>query len=142
MNGFDDSELVAYMKKLEKAQKIIDAEFMKAAKAIGLEFMRSVKIRTPKGLTGKLNQNWQCEVNKKGNTYIINVFNTVEYASFVESGHRQEVGRYVPAIKRRLTKPWVEGKFMMKLTEAEIEEKIPAIVQTIENKLAEVLGGL
>ncbi len=131
MNGFDDSELVAYMKKLEKAQKIIDAEFRKAAKAIGLEFMRSV-----------LNQNWQCAVSKKGNTYIINVFNTIEYASFVESGHRQEVGRYVPAIERRLTRPWVEGKFMMKLTEAEIEEKIPAIVQTIENKLAEVLGGL
>ena len=40
MNGFDDSELVAYIKKLEKAQKIIDAEFRKAAKAIGLEFMR------------------------------------------------------------------------------------------------------
>ena len=132
MNGFEDSELVGYMKKLEKAQKIIDAEFRKAAKAIGLEFMRSVKIRTPKGQTGKLHQNWQCAVSKKGNTYIINVFNTVEYASFVESGHRQEVGRYVPAIERRLVRPWVEGKFMMKLTEAEIEKKFQQLFRQLK----------
>lgn len=34
----------------------------------------------------------------------------VEYASYVELGHHQEVGRYVPAIGKRLVRPFVPGK--------------------------------
>jgi phage gpG-like protein len=34
----------------------------------------------------------------------------VEYAPFVELGHHQEPGRYVPAIKKRLVKDWVPAK--------------------------------
>ena len=31
----------------------------------------------------------------------------VKYAPYVELGHHQQPGRYVPAIKRRLVKSWV-----------------------------------
>ena len=34
----------------------------------------------------------------------------VEYAPYVELGHHQEVGRYVPAIGKRLVRPFVPGK--------------------------------
>ena len=34
----------------------------------------------------------------------------VDYAPYVELGHTQEPGRYVPAIKRRLVRAWVDGK--------------------------------
>ena len=34
----------------------------------------------------------------------------VEYAPYVEFGHHQEVGRYVPAIGKRLVRPYVPGK--------------------------------
>lgn len=34
----------------------------------------------------------------------------VEYAVFVERGHHQEPGRYVPAIKKRLKASFVPGK--------------------------------
>lgn len=34
----------------------------------------------------------------------------VEYAPFVELGHHQEPGRYVPAIGKRLVKDWVPAK--------------------------------
>lgn len=34
---------------------------------------------------------------------------TVNYAIYVHEGHRQEVGRYVPAIERRLVQPYVRG---------------------------------
>lgn len=33
-----------------------------------------------------------------------------EYAPHVEYGHRQQVGRYVPAIGKRLKAPYVEGQ--------------------------------
>ena len=39
---------------------------------------------------------------------------TVKYAYFVHEGHRQEVGRYVPAIGKRLVSPYVKGKPFMK----------------------------
>lgn len=34
----------------------------------------------------------------------------VEYAPYVEFGHHQQPGRYVPAIGKRLVKDYVEGK--------------------------------
>ena len=34
----------------------------------------------------------------------------VKYAPYVELGHHQEPGRYVPAIGKRLKKSWVEPK--------------------------------
>ncbi len=96
MSGYDDSDVQEFLKRLERAQSIIDSEFMQAAKDIGLAFLKEVKERTPKGLTGKLNQSWKMEVSKNGNVYEVIAFNPMEYASFVESGHRQQVGRYGP----------------------------------------------
>ncbi len=44
---------------------------------------------------------------------------TVRYAPFVEFGHKQEVGRYVPAIKRRLVQPFVKrNPFMERIRSA------------------------
>lgn len=39
---------------------------------------------------------------------------TKDYAPHVEFGHRQEVGRYVPAIKRRLVQPYVHGQYFLR----------------------------
>ena len=38
----------------------------------------------------------------------------VEYAPFVELGHRQEPGRYVPAIGKRLKRAWVPPKAFLR----------------------------
>ena len=48
-----------------------------------------------------------------GKEYSLDITNPVHYASYVEFGHRQEVGRFVPAIGKRLKKPWVEGQFIL-----------------------------
>ena len=66
------------------------------------------------------------EVVKKGRTYFIVLSNPVHYASYVEYGHRT-----------RDHKGWVEGSFMMKLSEDEINEELPAI---LEGKLEKFLG--
>lgn len=44
------------------------------------------------------------------------VFPTTKYAPFVHEGHRQEVGRYVPALGKRLVQPFVKGKPWLKWT--------------------------
>jgi hypothetical protein len=73
-------------------------------------------------------------VDHSGSTHSITITNPVHYASYVENGHRQQPGRFVPAIGKRLKKPWVEGQFMMAKSEAEVKAEIPAVLQRRLNK--------
>ena len=57
-------------------------------------------------------------VNKVGATYMIEMTNPVEYASYVEFGHRT-----------RNHKGWVEGQFMLTISEDEIRNSAPRILQ-------------
>lgn len=51
------------------------------------------------------------------------VATNVKYAPYVELGHHQEPGRYVPAIKKRLVRDWVPGKpFIRPAAENHAEE--------------------
>ncbi len=63
--------------------------------------------------------------------YSITITNPVEYASYVEYGHRQTPGRYVPAIGKRLKASWVEGKFFVKKTEEALETQGPMIANLL-----------
>jgi len=79
---------------------------------------------------GQLRRNWQVgDVIKQGDNYLIEIFNPTEYSSFVEYGHRQEVGRFVPAIGKRLKEPWVQGRFMMTISMREIERELPKYLE-------------
>lgn len=87
---------------------------------------------------GTLRRGWTAgEIRKEGNNYVIEVFNDVAYASYVEYGHRQTPGRYVPAIGKKLKKSWVKGHFMMTISEQELEKIAPKV---LENKIKKYLG--
>jgi hypothetical protein len=66
------------------------------------------------------------KVNHFGDTYVIEIINPTEYASYVEFGHRT-----------RNHQGWVEGKFMLTISEQEIESAAPAI---LERKVKKLLG--
>lgn len=79
---------------------------------------------------GTLRRGWTIgKIRKEGRNYVIDVTNDVEYASYVEFGHRQTPGRYVPAIGKRLKKGWVPGQFMLTISEQEIKNAAPAILE-------------
>lgn len=79
---------------------------------------------------GTLRRGWQVgTVSKKGSSYEIEVFNVVEYAPYVEYGHRQQPGRYIPALGKRLKSSWVEGKFMLTISIREMEVQSRAIIE-------------
>lgn len=78
-------------------------------------------------------------IRHEGGSYIIEIVNPVEYASYVEYGHRQEPGRYVPELGKRLKQGWSPGKFMMTISEKELKDMAPKI---LENKLKKFLGGV
>lgn len=65
-------------------------------------------------------------VNKVGNSYVIEIINPVDYASYVEFGHRTRGGD-----------GWVDGKFMLTISEEEINASAPNI---LENKIKKELG--
>lgn len=77
-------------------------------------------------------------ISKNGDVYQVEIVNPVHYASYVEYGHRQEPGRFVPALGKRLVNSWVDGAFMLTISEKDLEEKAPKI---IERKIAKYLEG-
>lgn len=68
------------------------------------------------------------EINKVGDTYQIEIINPVEYAPYVEFGHRT-----------RNHEGWVPGRFMLTISEKELESQAPKV---LERKLMQYLGGL
>ncbi len=82
------------------------------------------------------------KVRKLANNYIIEVKNAVYYASYVEYGHRQTPGRFVPVLGKKLKKSWVRGQFMMTRSAMELQQEAPAILQReLAKYLREVFNG-
>ena len=98
--------------------------------------------KTYGGQGGTLRRNWNVsDVRKNGGNYEIEVSNSTEYASYVEYGHRQTPGRYVPAIGKRLKKSWVKGKFMLTISEEELRKEAPAVIKRKISEWLKKLGG-
>ena len=137
-DGYDYSEIEAFGKRLDRAQEIMDELFREAIKEIALDFLVIAKGRTPEK-TGLLKDRWRIgEIQKQGDSYTIEVFDNTEYASFVENGHRTRKGKGKKN-SRINSKAWVEGRFMMKLTEDDIAIKMPGYLNKLYDKLAEEL---
>lgn len=78
---------------------------------------------------GTLKRNWDVTtVKRQGYSYKIEVFNDTEYAIYVEFGHRTSNHS-----------GWVPGKFMLTISEKEVQNLAPKLVQRkLEAKLREV----
>lgn len=75
--------------------------------------------------TGNLKNGWKIsQLKKQGNTYTIEVFNDVEYASSVEYGNRNR-----------------QGKFMLTLSENELKRELKGLVEArIQAQLNKIFG--
>ena len=70
-------------------------------------------------------------VRKSGNAYTIEVINPVEYASYVEFGHRT-----------RGVGGWVPGQYFLTLSEQDLERLAPGVIERkLEALLREVFNG-
>lgn len=67
-------------------------------------------------------------IRKVGSAYVIEVINPLEYASYVENGHRQTPGRYVPALNRQLVKGWIDGVHMLEISENEVRNSTKGVL--------------
>ena len=109
--------------------------YTEAVKDLAARLLALVIPRTPVK-SGTLRRGWTADVAPGvsvsaggGGTYTIEIINPVEYASYVEFGHRQTPGRYVPAIGKQLKQRWANGKFFLTLSEAELGMIAPGILE-------------
>lgn len=78
---------------------------------------QSIEIKRKDGSTERITsssehmrRSWQIgTVEKHGNEYRIKVSNSASYATFVDKGHRQTPGRFVPILGKKLVGNYVKG---------------------------------
>lgn len=146
--NFQDFEKIKNnMEKLNQEQ--VDLFIDACAKELAARLLAKVIKRTPVGdypnssgkKGGTLRRGWTGGKNSSavayadsltihhfGDAYVIEIINPVEYASYVEFGHRTANH-----------KGWVNGRFMLTISEQEIQQAAPAI---IEKKLMKQMGEL
>lgn len=144
----DYKQFEEFKKKLEKLQQADLQKFCEAAaKELAARLLAKVIKRTPvgqypegSGMTGgTLRRGWTGQaggngaayakslpIRQTGNVYTIDIINPVEYAPYVEFGHRT-----------RGHKGWVPGRFMLTESEIELDRTAPGI---LEKKLVKFLG--
>lgn len=142
----DFAELKALQERLQKLEKMnLDKFCRDCSKELAARLLALVIPRTPVGQYpkdsgkkgGTLRRGWtgkkdspgtayakSLPITKAGNTYTIEIINPVEYAEYVEFGHRTPNGG------------WVNGQYFLTLSEQELERIAPAL---IEKKLTALL---
>lgn len=160
MGGFSAADMKKLQKQLNKIQEGNVEAFIEAcAKELAARLLAKVIKRTPVGeypkssgkKGGTLRRGWTSKsheeavsgsdkgsisagkayadtltINHFGNTLVIEIVNPVEYASYVEYGHRTPDH-----------KGWVQGRFMLTISEQEVQEIAPKV---LEAKIKKFLG--
>ena len=127
--NFSDFNDFADWLESEEAKKVCE----EVAISILLDWENRAKVKSPAD-TGVLRQSWVHEgPTVNGNTIDGVLYNTAvadngaPYPLYVNYGHRQEPGRFVPAIGKKLVKDFVPGKFFLEDATEETIAQIQAI---------------
>lgn len=141
----DSSQLREFVQRVQTELGATKMELFleSCAKELAARLLTKTIRRTPVGqyahrVGGTLRRGWTAEqqqnvtayvnslnVTRNGGVYTIEIVNPVEYAPYVEFGHRTRNGG------------WVEGLFMLTISEQEVQNDAPKI---LEKKLQKKLG--
>jgi hypothetical protein len=108
--GSGSKELKAFLERMEKLKKDVPGIINELAVHEGEHVVGRIKEITPRRQKhgGTLIDNFHShrdEGNFSSRKAVLSITNNVEYASFVEKGHRKRNG-----------KGWVQGRFMMRMS--------------------------
>lgn len=128
----DVNQLKAFQKSLQEAIDHGTGEVAKrCVNGLAQMLLAGAQNDTPV-VTGTLRRGWKATpAVGKGDRYSATVYNDVEYAEYVEYGHRtaNKAG-------------WVEGRMMMTSNEKKVNDKADVIIRSAANTyLQEVLNG-
>lgn len=92
-------------------------------------------------VSGRLRRSWHVKKPVySGSGWNMTFENNAKYSRFVEYGHRQQPGRYVPAIGKRLKNAWVEGTFYNRKSAEQLQDKIGGIMKPVSEAFNDILG--
>lgn len=134
--GANYKQLTKFTKQIEQLNREQKEQFLQSCcKELAARLLAKVIKRT-KSVTGTLRRGWtggvsksatdyanSLNISKVGNKYHIDIINPTEYASYYEYGHRT-----------RNHEGWVQGHFVLTISEAELNNMTDAILQKKLNK--------
>ena len=136
--GFEVEGLEELTDKLDSEELAPDLkEFFSEA---ATEVQAEAKILAPVGETGYLQKTIIPSIDRSPKPLYAEVTARAKYAPFVEYGHKQQVGRYVPAIGKRLVGPWVEGKPFMEPALRKSKDRIIGLLKELAAKIEARFG--
>lgn len=126
---WDFSELTQFANRLGNVAKL-DVELNRATKEVAHELLKRIKKHTPIGDTWMLKNGWndnKLVVTKTNLGFTVLLVNATQYATWVNDGHRQRPGRFIPGYFANgrfyydpsakggmvLKKPFVKGRFFV-----------------------------
>lgn len=152
--NFEFGELTRLAKTFQKAidERVVERFIKDFLLEMAYRAERKIKRRTPVN-TGDLRRKWTVgRVERHGNSYVVEIFNPLEYASFIENGFRAHwvpgewIGnqfKYIEGHNKGMQvgekNGWVEGRFMMHISIKEIERELP---RYLERRSAELLNNI
>ncbi|MBS4172120.1 HK97 gp10 family phage protein [Bacillus sp. FJAT-49736] len=161
--GFEFEEVVRLAKRFQKAidERIVERFIRGFLLEMAYRAEAKMKRRTPVN-TGDLRRKWTVgNIERQGSSYVVEIFNNLDYASFVEYGFRSHFVpgkwegkqfRYIQGYNPPSGEPggmyvgpkngWVEGKFMMTISMKEIERELPRYLEQKQAQLInEIMNG-
>lgn len=118
LGDFEFSRLLNFKNGLDKLREHAPAFQEECLKELVSRLFAKTVARTPV-LTGELRRGWSIgPIQRVGSQIQIEIINPVEYAMYVEYGHRTKDHR-----------GWVEGRFMFTTSIEELERELPAILE-------------
>lgn len=130
---FDDKELQEFANHVHETIDggVLKQELTKSTKQVGQQYKRNAEELTPVA-TGDLRRSWQLKGPFfSGSNISIELRNSKNYASFVENGHRQKVGQYVPAIGKKLKASWVPGQHFLQRATDQTSGQVPELLTPV-----------
>ena len=135
----DTKGLDCLLDKVNNLSPKIDQAVLSTMTDQGIDWRDDVRANTPVD-TGDLRRSWELTgPDKKGLKFEMDLANNLEYAEHVEYGHRQEPGRFVPAIGKRLKADFVPVYYMLSDGTRRLEESLKPDVQKEFRKAIEDL---
>lgn len=121
LSGFED-----LLKKTQELQNNISSLNEEITDNLAQHYLAEAIANTPVGaiaispdgkyrsVSEHMRRSWEAE---RINDTTVKVQNTASYASYVNDGHRQRPGRFIPVLGKRLTKSFVKGLHMQEKAE-------------------------
>lgn len=123
MKSFEDL-LKEIKRKSNQINNIIEEEMEEKSTMCVAEIQANTPVKS--GNLRRSMTHGRVELTNK--VYTVRIGSALPYAQAVEEGHFQEVGRYVPAIGKKLKRAFVQGKHMIgnsiEIYQKELQESI------------------